>query len=166
MQQGGMCRTLGRRAAKDRHPHGDVEQNAGVKRRLYSRRMTPMIEIFKYTATGSCLFGCLVAVEHGRRTCCAACHQSRTRSNSTIASQLHNTGNSRGYGMIPIFVGSVADGARSPSVIGTRVQYLFHYLSGRPDQFRRLRFFITSEHTADEIVGTVQAVKEELGKFW
>ena len=69
--------------------------------------------------------------------------------------------------MIPIFVGSVSRTGRVVHRLSERGYNIsFIIYPGVPINSGRLRFFITSEHTADEIVGTVQAVKEELGKFW
>ncbi len=144
----------------------------------YIAGSTTMIEILKYTAPGfvysvgllpSNTAAALAAlrvikaepdrIQRLRRNCMLFLDESRGAG--------LNTGNSRGYGMIPIFVGSVSRTGRVVHRLSERGYNIsFIIYPGVPINSGRLRFFITSEHTADEIVGTVQAVKEELGKFW
>jgi 8-amino-7-oxononanoate synthase len=77
-----------------------------------------------------------------------------------------DTGNSIGLGILPIMVGTSIK-------VGKAMQRLFErginaspiFSPGVPINAARLRYFVTSEHTADEIRTTVRATKEALDMF-
>ena len=77
-----------------------------------------------------------------------------------------DTGNSIGLGILPIMVGTSIK-------VGKAMQRLFErginaspiFSPGVPINAARLRYFVTSEHTADEIRTTVRATKEALDLF-
>ena len=75
-----------------------------------------------------------------------------------------DTGKAEGFGILPVIVGNTFK-------LGKCEKRLFErdiiaspiFPPGVPINTGRLRFFITSEHTADEIIAAVSAVSEELG---
>lgn len=74
-----------------------------------------------------------------------------------------DTGKSIGIGVIPIIVGSSTRAAKIVNRLFERgISSSLIIYPGVPINSARLRFFVTSEHTADEIRSTVRAVKEEL----
>ena len=78
-----------------------------------------------------------------------------------------DTGISAGYGMLPVIVGSVPRTGRVVDRMfarGYSVSFIIY--PGVPINSGRLRFFLTSEHSRDEIIGTLAATKEEVSKFW
>ncbi len=78
-----------------------------------------------------------------------------------------DTGISAGYGMLPLIVGSVPRTGRVVDRMFARGYSMsFIIYPGVPINSGRLRFFLTSEHTREEIVGTIAAAKEEIAKFW
>ena len=77
-----------------------------------------------------------------------------------------DTGNSIGLGILPVMVGtSLKVGKAMTAAVRARHQCLADLLAGRADQCRAARYFVTSEHTADEIRTTVRATKEALDLF-
>ncbi len=74
-----------------------------------------------------------------------------------------DTGTSTGLAVIPAIVGSSIKTARLSSRLferGINVQPILY--PAVPEKSARLRFFVSSEHTPEQITGTVQAVREEM----
>lgn len=75
-----------------------------------------------------------------------------------------DTGRSIGIGIIPIMVGASTRAAKIVNRLFERgISSSLIIYPGVPINSARLRFFVTSEHTPDEIRNTVRAVKEEMG---
>ena len=77
-----------------------------------------------------------------------------------------DTGNSGGSGVVPVILGSSINGLRLSRALfarGINVQPILY--PAVEEKAARLRFFITSQHTADQIRRTVAAVAEELAKI-
>jgi 8-amino-7-oxononanoate synthase len=76
-----------------------------------------------------------------------------------------DTGRAIGIGMLPIMVGATTRGARAVSKVFERgINTSLIMYPGVPLNAARLRFFLTSEVTPDEIRLALQIVKEELAK--
>ncbi len=76
-----------------------------------------------------------------------------------------NTGNALGFGMLPIMVGQTARAAKLVQRMyerGINVSLIIY--PGVPLNAGRLRFFLNSEHTTEEIQTAISAVKEEFAK--
>jgi 7-keto-8-aminopelargonate synthetase-like enzyme len=77
-----------------------------------------------------------------------------------------NTGDSGGSGVVPVILGSSINSLRLSRALfarGINVQPILY--PAVEEKAARLRFFITSQHTADQIRRTVAAVAEELAKI-
>ena len=77
-----------------------------------------------------------------------------------------DTGNSGGSGVVPVILGSSINGLRLSRALfarGINVQPILY--PAVEEKAARLRFFITSQHTADQIRRTVAAMAEELAKI-
>ncbi len=77
-----------------------------------------------------------------------------------------NTGISAGYAVIPVIVGSSIKAGRLANAMfqrGVNVQPIFY--PAVEEKSARLRFFISNEHTADQIVQTINILAEELEKL-
>jgi len=73
-----------------------------------------------------------------------------------------NTGISSGFGIVPIITGSSIIAGRLSDALyrrGINVQPIFY--PAVPERMARLRFFLSSEHTEDQLRGAVAAVTEE-----
>lgn len=74
-----------------------------------------------------------------------------------------NTGTSLGLAVIPVIVGDSLKAVTLSNRLharGINVQPIIH--PAVPERASRLRFFLTSEHTAEQITETVSAIAEEL----
>jgi 8-amino-7-oxononanoate synthase len=132
-----------------------------------------LIEILKYSAPGFVFSVGLPPVMTA--TALAALHVfrkepsrvQRLRANSCLFfGECHkaglNTGLSVGSGMIPIIVGSIKNAGRLTELLferGINVSPIIY--PGVPINSSRLRFFISSENTAEQLRSCVQAVSEE-----
>jgi 8-amino-7-oxononanoate synthase len=77
-----------------------------------------------------------------------------------------DTGHSQGTPIVPVIIGSSMDSLRLSQALferGINVQPILH--PAVEEKLTRLRFFITCEHTEQQIRDTVAAVAEELGKI-
>jgi 8-amino-7-oxononanoate synthase len=77
-----------------------------------------------------------------------------------------DTGTSCGLSVIPAITGSSIRAARLSAALfgrGINVQPILY--PAVPEKSARLRFFISCEHTEEQILSTVQAVAEELKKL-
>ncbi|MDA1039975.1 MAG: aminotransferase class I/II-fold pyridoxal phosphate-dependent enzyme, partial [Planctomycetota bacterium] len=77
-----------------------------------------------------------------------------------------DTGDSGGSGVVPVILGSSINSLRLSRALfarGINVQPILY--PAVEEKAARLRFFITSQHTADQIRRTVAAVAEELAKI-
>jgi 8-amino-7-oxononanoate synthase len=73
-----------------------------------------------------------------------------------------DTGLSAGYGIVPVITGSSISAARLSDGLfkrGINVQPIIY--PAVPEKSARLRFFVSSEHTAEQIVTTVKILTEE-----
>jgi 8-amino-7-oxononanoate synthase len=73
-----------------------------------------------------------------------------------------DTGLSAGYGIVPVITGSSITAARLSDGLfkrGINVQPIIY--PAVPEKSSRLRFFVSSEHTAEQIATTVRIVSEE-----
>ncbi len=76
-----------------------------------------------------------------------------------------DTGRAIGIGMLPIMVGATTRAAKAVSRLYARgVNTSLIIYPGVPLNAGRLRFFLTSEHSAEEIATALDIAKEELGK--
>jgi 8-amino-7-oxononanoate synthase len=76
-----------------------------------------------------------------------------------------DTANSRGLGMVPVMIGSTIKLAQLTQRLFARGINASPIISpGVPVNTARLRFFVTSEHTHEEIRAAVSATREELRK--
>ena len=76
-----------------------------------------------------------------------------------------DTGNSQGGAIVPIMVGSLQRGARVlQRVFADGINASPIIFPGVPINAARLRFFLTSEHTAEQIRQTVRAVRNALDR--
>jgi 7-keto-8-aminopelargonate synthetase-like enzyme len=74
-----------------------------------------------------------------------------------------DTGNSQGVGILPVMVGtSLRVGKMTHRLFERGINASPIFSPGVPINAARLRYFVTSEHTADEIRTTVRTTKEEL----
>jgi 8-amino-7-oxononanoate synthase len=77
-----------------------------------------------------------------------------------------NTGVCKGYGMLPVIAGDVIKSMRLwHRVFARQVNPSLIVYPGVPMKAGRLRFFLTSEHTEDEVRHALQVTKEELAKL-
>jgi 8-amino-7-oxononanoate synthase len=77
-----------------------------------------------------------------------------------------DTGNSGGSGVVPVILGSSINSLKLSRALfarGINVQPILY--PAVEEKAARLRFFITSQHTSDQIRRTVAAVAEELAKI-
>jgi len=77
-----------------------------------------------------------------------------------------DTGTSTGLAVIPAIVGSSIKTARLSGRLferGINVQPILY--PAVPEKSARLRFFVSSEHTPEQIIDTVQAVREEMQRL-
>jgi 8-amino-7-oxononanoate synthase len=77
-----------------------------------------------------------------------------------------NTGLSAGYSVIPVIVGSSIKAGRLANAMfkrGVNVQPIFY--PAVEEKSARLRFFISSSHTEQQIIQTVEILSEELNKL-
>jgi len=77
-----------------------------------------------------------------------------------------NTGTSLGLAVIPVIVGDSLKAVTLSDRLferGINVQPIIH--PAVPERASRLRFFMTSEHTVEQIQETVSAVAEELARL-
>ena len=76
-----------------------------------------------------------------------------------------NTGVSSGYGMLPVIAGDVIKSMRLwHRMFAREINPSLIVYPGVPIKAGRLRFFLTSEHTEDEIRSAVRTTAEELAK--
>jgi 8-amino-7-oxononanoate synthase len=76
-----------------------------------------------------------------------------------------NTGNSEGLGMLPVIAGDMIETVRVwHRVFARGINPSLIIYPGVPMKAGRLRFFLTSEHTPEQIQFAVRATKEELGR--
>ncbi|WFE87848.1 aminotransferase class I/II-fold pyridoxal phosphate-dependent enzyme [Roseibium porphyridii] len=74
-----------------------------------------------------------------------------------------NTGPSAGYAVVPVIVGDSASAATlSNRLLARGINALPIIFPAVPEKSARIRFFITSEHTPEQIERAVQATVEEL----
>ncbi|WP_298982105.1 aminotransferase class I/II-fold pyridoxal phosphate-dependent enzyme [uncultured Roseibium sp.] len=74
-----------------------------------------------------------------------------------------NTGPSAGYAVVPVIVGDSASAATlSNRLLARGINALPIIFPAVPEKSARIRFFITSEHTSEQIERAVQATVEEL----
>jgi 8-amino-7-oxononanoate synthase len=74
-----------------------------------------------------------------------------------------DTGNSLGLGILPVMVGtSIRVGKATQRLFDRGINVSPIFSPGVPINASRLRFFVTSEHTADEIRTTVRATRDVL----
>jgi 8-amino-7-oxononanoate synthase len=77
-----------------------------------------------------------------------------------------DTGNSIGLGILPVMVGtSIKVGKAMQRLLEHGINASPIFSPGVPINAARLRYFVTSEHTGDEIRATVRATKEALQLF-
>jgi 8-amino-7-oxononanoate synthase len=77
-----------------------------------------------------------------------------------------NTGVSSGYGMLPVIAGDVIKSMRLwHRMFERQINPSLIVYPGVPIKAGRLRFFLTSEHTEDEVRQAVRTTAEELGKL-
>jgi 8-amino-7-oxononanoate synthase len=77
-----------------------------------------------------------------------------------------NTGTSAGLSVIPAITGSSIKAARLSAALferGINVQPILY--PAVPEKSARLRFFVSCEHTEDQILETVRATREEFKRF-
>jgi 8-amino-7-oxononanoate synthase len=77
-----------------------------------------------------------------------------------------NTGLSQGYSVIPVIVGGSIKSGRLADFMfkrGVNVQPIFY--PAVEEKAARLRFFISSAHTEEQIVKTIEILSEELNKL-
>jgi 8-amino-7-oxononanoate synthase len=77
-----------------------------------------------------------------------------------------DTGNSTGYAVIPAITGSSAKAVRLSHALfqrGINVQPILY--PAVPEKAARLRFFVSCEHTTEQIRETVQALREEVDRL-
>jgi 8-amino-7-oxononanoate synthase len=92
----------------------------------------------------------------------------RLRANGALfMSEAHeaglDTGNSLGLGILPVMVGtSLRVGKVTHRLFGRGINASPIFSPGVPINAARLRFFVTSEHTPDDIRTTVRTTREEL----
>jgi 8-amino-7-oxononanoate synthase len=78
-----------------------------------------------------------------------------------------DTGNSLGFGMLPVMVGGLARTAKVADRLFARgINVSFIVYPGVPINSGRVRFFLTSEHTPEEIRFAVRAAKDGLNRWW
>ncbi|HXF54740.1 MAG TPA: aminotransferase class I/II-fold pyridoxal phosphate-dependent enzyme [Hyphomicrobiaceae bacterium] len=76
-----------------------------------------------------------------------------------------DTGNSRGYGMLPVIAGNVIRSIQLwHRVFGRGLNPSLIVYPGVPMKAGRLRFFLTSEHTSEEIERAIAVTREELAQ--
>ncbi len=74
-----------------------------------------------------------------------------------------DTGSSQGYAVVPVIVGDSLRSAKLTEKLMKRgINALPIFYPAVPMKAARLRFFITSEHTSEQIFATIRAVREEL----
>ncbi len=77
-----------------------------------------------------------------------------------------NTGRAEGFGMLPIMVGSTAKSTKMVTRMYNRgINTSLIISPGVPVNAGRLRFFISSSHSQQEIKAALQTAKEELTRF-
>ncbi len=77
-----------------------------------------------------------------------------------------DVGTSWGYAVVPVILGDSLRTVLLAERLLARGYNAFPIVPpGVPEQSARLRFFISSEHTPDEIEGTVTATREELTRL-
>jgi len=77
-----------------------------------------------------------------------------------------DTGPSRGYAVVPVIVGESATAAiLSNNLLARGVNALPIIFPAVPEKSARIRFFITSEHTFEQIERAVEITAEELAKL-
>jgi 8-amino-7-oxononanoate synthase len=133
-----------------------------------------LIEILKYTAPG---FVYSVGLPPPMTAAALAALQvlesepdrvARMRRNSALfMREAHaaglDTGNSVGLGILPVMVGtSLRVGKATHRLFDRGINVSPIFSPGVPINAARLRYFVTSEHTPEEIRNTVRATKEEL----
>lgn len=77
-----------------------------------------------------------------------------------------NTGLSEGYAVVPVIVGSSIKAGRLADILfkrGIIAQPIFH--PAVEERSARLRFFICSQHTEEQIIQTIDILNEELNKL-
>jgi 8-amino-7-oxononanoate synthase len=135
-----------------------------------------LIEILKYTAPG---FVYSVGLPPPMTAAALAALQvlesepdrvARMRRNSALfMREAHaaglDTGNSVGLGILPVMVGtSLRVGKATHRLFDRGINVSPIFSPGVPINAARLRYFVTSEHTPEEIRNTVRATKEELDR--
>jgi 8-amino-7-oxononanoate synthase len=136
-----------------------------------------MVEYLKYTAPGF-VFSCGIPASN-TAAALAAIHLleeepervSRLRDNSRLFLSLAkswgmNTGNSKDTPVVPVILGNSLHCLEMSQLMerrGVNVQPILH--PAVEEKAARLRFFITSNHTEEQIRYTVQALAEELAKI-
>ena len=83
-----------------------------------------------------------------------------------VSSKGINTGRSEGFSVIPVIIGSSHRAIKASEELwnkGINVQPIIH--PAVEEQQARLRFFITSEHTVEQIVETTVALQEVAKKI-
>jgi 8-amino-7-oxononanoate synthase len=133
-----------------------------------------LIEILKYTAPG---FVYSVGLPPAMTAAALAAVRvienepdrvKRMRLNSTLFMREAreaglDTGNAVGLGIVPIMVGtSIKVGKAMENLFGRHINASPIFSPGVPINAARLRYFVTSEHSAEEIRTTVRATKEAL----
>ena len=76
-----------------------------------------------------------------------------------------DTGSSEGFSVVPAITGGSVKAARLAQALyerGINVQPILH--PAVPENSARLRFFLSSQHTAEQIGGAVRALAEEIGR--
>jgi 7-keto-8-aminopelargonate synthetase-like enzyme len=136
-----------------------------------------MVEYLKYTAPGF-VFSCGIPASN-TAAALAAIHLleeepervSRLRDNSRLFLSLAkswgmNTGNSKDTPVVPVILGNSLHCLEMSQLMerrGVNVQPILH--PAVEEKAARLRFFITSNHTEEQIRYTVQVLGEELAKI-
>ena len=133
-----------------------------------------LIEILKYTAPGfvysvglppPMAAGALAALRVIKSD---PARVARMRSNGALfMREAHaaglDTGNSKGLGILPVMVGtSLRVGKMTHRLFERGINASPIFSPGVPINAARLRYFVTSEHTPDEIRTTVRTTKEEM----
>jgi 8-amino-7-oxononanoate synthase len=133
-----------------------------------------LIEILKYTAPGfvysvglppPMAAGALAALRVIKND---PARVARMRSNGALfMREAHaaglDTGNSKGLGILPVMVGtSLRVGKMTHRLFERGINASPIFSPGVPINAARLRYFVTSEHTSDEIRTTVRTTREEM----
>jgi 8-amino-7-oxononanoate synthase len=73
-----------------------------------------------------------------------------------------NTGSAKGYGVIPVILGSSMEAVRISAVLFKRKIYVLPIIYPAVEEgLARLRFFLSSEHTEEDIINTLNILAEE-----